>query len=89
LGVELWNFEKLETPLAFLTCDIRRRSSPKGIDEAPDSAPMKPSGPVMKIPSSGPWFASGVKINGPKNPPQKPSAPTTAAQERADNSPFA
>ena len=44
---------------------------------------MKPSGPLMKIPSNGPWFASGVKISGPKNPPQKPSAPATTAQERA------
>jgi len=36
----------------------------------------------MKIPSSGHWFASGVKIIGPKNPPQKPSASTCGRSAR-------
>ena len=32
------------------------------------SPPRNPSGPVMKIPSSGPWFAPGARMIGPKNP---------------------
>ena len=33
----------------------------------------------MNRPSNGPWFASGAKIMGPKNPPTKPMPPTTSA----------
>jgi acetyl-CoA C-acetyltransferase len=36
-------------------------------------------GPVTKMPRSGPWFASGAKIIGPKNPITKPMAPSRAA----------
>src|ERR1043166_1326843 len=47
---------------------------------APPTPPKrKLSGPVKKIPSIGPWFASGVKTKGPKNPAQKPTAPVTTA----------
>ena len=35
----------------------------------------KPNGPVIKIPSSGPWFEEGVKIIGPKKPKIKPAIP--------------
>jgi hypothetical protein len=33
----------------------------------------------MKMPSSGPWFAPGTKIIGPKKPAAKPTAPVTRA----------
>ena len=33
----------------------------------------------MKIPSRGPWLASGVKMIGPKNPAEKPMPPATIA----------
>jgi hypothetical protein len=40
---------------------------------------MRPSGPVMKMPSSGPWFALGAKIVGQKETAEKPTAPVTSA----------
>jgi len=36
----------------------------------------------MKIPSSGPWFAPGANTMGPKNPVQKPIAPSIIAKDK-------
>jgi hypothetical protein len=40
---------------------------------------MKLRGPVMKIPSIGPWLASGVTIIGPTKPTRKPITPVIQA----------
>lgn len=40
---------------------------------------IKPKGPVMKIPRSGPCVASGEKNIGPKNPNENPIDPITMA----------
>ena len=40
----------------------------------------------MKMPSSGPWFASGVKMSGPTNPPTADDAQDQApAEHRSDH----
>src|ERR1041385_8406475 len=45
----------------------------------PTIAPITtPSGPHTN-PASGPWFALGMKIIGPKNPTVKPTTPNTTA----------
>ena len=47
---------------------------------APPTAPAtNPSGPVMKMPSSGPWLAPGMKMIGPKKPAENPMPPVTSA----------
>lgn len=40
----------------------------------------------MNIPSSGPWFASGVKTIGPTKPPKNPTVPRMRAQRAIEES---
>lgn len=43
---------------------------------------IKLKGPVINMPSRGPWLACGLKIIGPKNPAQKPIEPNTIAPSK-------
>src|SRR5690606_16217288 len=49
--------------------------------KAPTTRPATaPSGPVIRMPSSGPWLASGATIMGPKKPIANATPPTANDQ---------
>src|SRR4029077_8468632 len=61
--------------LFFRSYDFRRIPTTK----PPRNPATIPSGPVIRIPNSGPWFASGRKTSGPIKPKRNPIEPTIRA----------
>jgi hypothetical protein len=63
------------------TASLNGRTRNRKPSTMPASAPP---GPVMNMPSIGPWLASGVSNIGPKKPATPPTAPRLSAQKPGD-----
>jgi hypothetical protein len=66
---------KLEGFLFLVNPTIKPRIAPRNT----------PAGPVMNIPSSGPWLASGVRMIGPIYPSMNPVNPTINVEISVEN----